>query len=60
MKPRTARRLLGSVFIGLAASFTFGFAFFDEQGTHLLAGVLIGVWIGIGVFYLSSANAPAD
>jgi hypothetical protein len=55
---RTRRRLAGAVFIGLAANFAYGFSFYDQHGAHLGPGVLIGVFIALGVFYLSSANEP--
>jgi hypothetical protein len=58
MLVRTRRRLMGAVFIGLAANCAYGFSFYDQHGAHLSPGALIGVLIAVGVFYLSSANEP--
>jgi hypothetical protein len=60
MSMRSRRRLMGTIFLGLAADFTYGFSNYDPHGAHLAAGALIGVLVAVGAYYLSAANEPEN
>jgi len=60
MTKRTIRRLMGSIALGMAANWAFGFAHYDQFGAHLLPSALIGIFVAIGAYYLSSANDTRD
>lgn len=60
MSARSRTRLLGSILLGLAANFAYGFSNYDQHGAHLLPAALVGFLVAAGAFYLSSANDPAQ
>ena len=58
MRLRTKRLLMGSCFIGLAAHLAIVFLTYNEQGSQLLSGALVGFSVAVGTFYLCYAQSP--
>jgi|GEM_PF-3681241 len=50
---------MGAIFLGMAADIAYSFSHYDPQGAHLGPAALIGALVGIGSYYLSSANEPS-
>ena len=51
---------MGAFSTGLAANFALGAVIYDQHGARLLPSALIGILVGIGVYYLSSTNEPGN